>query len=156
MDTDGIEGVRMDRAAAESFLADRGHGVLSLVDGDNAYGVPVSFGYEPDRGLFLYLLEFETGGRKFECIAATERVCLTTYEVDGTGDWRSVVVTGPLEEFETEGRTTTEVTDLAVIREVMENSAWFPTFDVPEGELVGQRIFLLQPEEITGRKGGEA
>jgi hypothetical protein len=37
----------------------------------------------------------------------------------------------------------------------MEDSAWFPTFDVPEEQLTGQRIFLLQPEEITGRKGGD-
>jgi nitroimidazol reductase NimA-like FMN-containing flavoprotein (pyridoxamine 5'-phosphate oxidase superfamily) len=156
MSADDIGGDRMDRTAAERFLEAQGHGVLSLVDGTDAYAIPVSFGYDPDRGLFLYLLEFEDGGRKFECIEATERACLTTYAVAGKGDWESVVVTGPLAEFDTEGRTTTEVTDLAVIREVMEDSAWFPTFDVPEEQLTGQRIFLLQPEEITGRKGREA
>lgn len=142
----------MDEAESRAFLREQGHGVLSLADGGEAYGLPVSYGYDEDQGLFLYLLEFGSGGKKFDYIEETERACLTVYAVESPTEWRSVVVTGKLREFDEE-LTGTELTDKAIIRNVMQGSAWFPTFDVEKGELTGQRTFMLTADELTGRKG---
>jgi hypothetical protein len=151
MSTDGLEGIRMDESESRMFLRERGHGVLSLADESEAYGLPVSYGYDEEKGLFLYLLEFGSGGKKFDYIEETERACLTVYDVESPDAWRSVIVSGRLREFGAE-RTGTELTEKMVVRSVMDESAWFPTFDVGPDELTGQRTFLFTVDELTGRK----
>lgn len=59
-----IEGVGMDDAEIETFLRERGIGVLSLASDAEAYGVPISFGYDGDDRLCFVFLRVGERSRK--------------------------------------------------------------------------------------------
>lgn len=88
----------MDAAAIDEFLAEQGTGVLALARDGEAYAVPVSFGYETGRALFGFF-NFGESSRKLAFAEATDRACLTVYDVAGPDDWTSVVLRGPLTEL---------------------------------------------------------
>ncbi|WP_255191313.1 pyridoxamine 5'-phosphate oxidase family protein [Natronobeatus ordinarius] len=89
-------GVDVSTEMAERFLADRGHGVLSLANEGVGYGIPLSYGYDAltDR----CIMQFVTGqeGRKREFLETSETVTLATYEYESDGTWQSVIATGTL------------------------------------------------------------
>ena len=92
-----LVGASMTDDEAAAFLADHGQGVLALARGDEAYGVPVSYGYdEPeDRVVFQFLYERESKKREF--VQSGGVVTLTVTDWSAPGDWRSVIVTGELQ-----------------------------------------------------------
>lgn len=89
---------KLDQAEIESMLVRNGVGVLSLLDDDKPYGIPMSFGYGNDD--IALAMQMGTGyeGRKERCIRSNANACLTVYEGDdGPPErWRSIVITGEL------------------------------------------------------------
>lgn len=149
----GIRSHQMDRTAALDFLQARGHGVLSLADGSEAYAVPVSYGYADGDGPFLYLQHFAPSSTKYAFVEQTETACLTVYDVATREDWTSVVATGELRELgETKRWTTSTLVQRITADEVMVDNAWIPSFDVPLDELEGS-FFVLDIDAVTGLRG---
>lgn len=87
----------MAEQMAEQFLASRGHGVLSLATENTGYGVPISYGYDPETSRCVIQFVSEPGSQKRSFFETSETVTLTTYDYDPDGDWQSVIATGSLE-----------------------------------------------------------
>lgn len=134
-------GKRMDDEEIEQFLTDQATGVLCLANDRTAYGIPVAFAYEAEGERAVLDLGFAPESKKREFIETTDEVCLTTYEWSQPHDWRSVVMSGPLEELEDD-----EVDD--------ETEAWFHAvakdIEVEERSLE-LRWYELRVTELSGR-----
>lgn len=90
----------MDAVEIAQFLESQETGVLSLADGDDGYGVPVSFVYDEadDRGPYVYFrLGFAPGSMKRRFVDASDTVSFVVYDRTPSG-WKSVVARGELEE----------------------------------------------------------
>jgi nitroimidazol reductase NimA-like FMN-containing flavoprotein (pyridoxamine 5'-phosphate oxidase superfamily) len=141
---DAVRGSEMTPAEVDELLTERGYGTLSLSAGGRAYSVPISFGYDGDR-VFMELLTFGEHSRKLEYLEGTDEACLVAMEVEGQSDWRSVVVTGPIEEVDED--------EAAYHEAVVEENGWLP-FIYPRAEpLTGVVRVAMEPSELTGRKG---
>lgn len=79
----------MSDAECRSLLETQRVCVVSLVDGDEPYAVPVFYGLGPDT-LVLGLSE----GRKTRALDRNPRVCITVADLEAGGFWRSVQVKG--------------------------------------------------------------
>ncbi len=142
--TETLSGIEMSEGEIAQFLSEQGHGILSLADDGDAYGIPVSFGYD---GEFLYtsLLKFGDVSQKIEYLEETDTVCLTTYHASTRFDWKSVVVRGEFREVSEE--------DVEYMDSVLDENAWFPTIFPPSDPMTGVRHIALVPDEMSGRKG---
>lgn len=139
-----LRGAWMDEHEIDQALKEIEYGTLALTRDDEAYGVPVSFGYDGAR-LFLYLFQFGGESKKLGYSEHTQRASLTVIDAESRDEWRSVIVTGTLHEVpEAE-------TDQA--QAVIDDNAWFPTFFPPDSPVTGVQWTELQIEEVTGRKG---
>jgi|APHM01.1.fsa_nt_gi Predicted flavin-nucleotide-binding protein len=125
-----------------------GIGTLSMVDGDQPYGIPVPFGY--DDGEINFLLQTDRGAesRKLAALAENARVCLTVVDEEQEPEvWRSVVVTGELIELpvDDEGDAVGALAD---------NATFAPGYSVVDApaENVDIHVFRLEPTEISGRE----
>ena len=63
--------------------------VVSVVDGNSPYAVPVFFGFDGET-VYLGVME----GRKTRALDANARVCIVVTEVASDDTWRSVIVEG--------------------------------------------------------------
>ncbi|SFF86750.1 Pyridoxamine 5'-phosphate oxidase [Halopelagius inordinatus] len=141
-----VRGTEMTTEEVDEFLRERGIGVLSLAAGDDAYGVPLSFGYDGDRLYFIYLRTAETS-EKERFTEQTKRASFTAFEVSGKHRWRSVVVQGEIR------RVTDDEWDALVA--AMDDNAWFPSAfseAEPMQDLVG---WTLEKASATGRRGDD-
>ena len=89
-------GTAMTQEEIESFLHEKGTGVLSLSRGGMAYAIPVSFAYDDRSQRCLLDLGFGPESKKRVFIEATESGCFTAYEWHSSSSWTSVVLTGIL------------------------------------------------------------
>lgn len=139
-----LRGVPMTESERDEFLDERGQGVLSLARDGDAYGVPVSFGYD-DGTLYFVLLQFGDDSEKLEFAEATGTATFSTFEFEDEHHWRSVVARGPLESVAEEDR--------AAVDDVMFDNARFASL-FPHGEpITAHPRYRLVPEETTGQKG---
>lgn len=139
-----LSGIEMTDEEIAEFLYDQGHGVLSLTQDEETYGLPMSFGYDGDR-IFIQFIEFGDGSKKGEFCEATDGACLTAYDVQTRFKWRSVVVTGAL--------TPVPEDEVAYAEETLDDNGWFPTIFPPTDPISGVRRYALDIEEESGRKG---
>lgn len=128
----------------EAFLREQGVGVLSLASGNEAYGVPVSFGYDGEHLHFVFLLSGEAN-RKEAFAERTDRASFLAYEVQSRYRWRSVVAAGPIR----------EVTDdkWAALRDAIEDNAWYPDLFAQTEPMRGIGGWVLDVEEVSGIRG---
>ena len=98
---EAVRSGRMTDGEVDAFLRARGTGILALADGGRAYAIPISFGYETGRAVFAYW-QLGPEGEKNDYTDATDRACLTVYDVASEREWRSVVARGPLRELPAE------------------------------------------------------
>ena len=134
----------MGERNVEELLESQGHGTLSLVRDGDAYGVPVSFGFDGER-LFLYLIQFGDSGKKFDFIETTETACLTTYTAESKFKWKSAIVTGTLRTLDDD--------EIDYMESVMDENAWFPGIFPPTEAVTGVRRTEMEILEATGRMG---
>lgn len=82
----------MTDAEIDSFVSQQGFGVLSLAEGNHAYGVPLFYGAREGA------IYFQTrSGYKTHYLYATSEACLTVSSTRGLGEWASVQLLGRLE-----------------------------------------------------------
>ena len=138
-------GAAMSDAEIDAFLREQGTGVLSLADGDEAYAVPVSFGYDEGRALFGFY-SFGAESQKRAYSEATERACLAVYDVTDRTDWTSVLAFGPMTELGIEAWDE--------VGEQLSENAWTPDLsDIGERRL-SVAGYELTIDEVTGFHGG--
>jgi hypothetical protein len=133
----------MDEETARAFLREQGFGVLSLASGGEAYGIPISYGYdaEAERLYFVFLRPAETS-RKERFGEATERASFLAFDVPSREEWRTVVVAGTLR--------TVDDDEWPAVRDALEDNAWFPSLfseTEPMRDIVG---WTLEIEDVTG------
>jgi hypothetical protein len=134
-------GGRMTDAEVDAFLREQGTGVLALADGGHAYAIPISFGYETGRAVVAYW-QFGSESLKNEFTEATERACLTVYDVVSEREWRSVVARGPLRELSGE-----EWADLGGL---IDDNALSPDFTGVRSRQLSIIGYELRIDEATG------
>lgn len=131
---------------AETVLAAHGHGVLALARDDEAYGVPVSYGYDDaeDRVVFQFFYDRESKKRAF--VEAGGTVTLTVTDWASPSDWRSVIVTGELQHV-----PDSEVSDrlAAVFFEQAEHAA--PEARRSARASLTREWYQLSTDDVTGR-----
>ncbi|WP_338729677.1 pyridoxamine 5'-phosphate oxidase family protein [Haladaptatus sp. DJG-WS-42] len=134
----------MQETEIDFFLRSQGYGTLSLAADGDAYGVPVSFGYDGNHLYFLFL-QLGVESRKRVFADTTDTASFLVYQVNSKFDWQSVIVTGRLREVRDD--------EVAHARDTMADNAWHPSLFSeadPMGELKG---YVLDIEATTGRKG---
>lgn len=138
------DGTVMTDSQADETLERLGYGTLSLAHDDDAYGIPVSFGYDGDS-VYLYLIRFGEDSEKIDYAESTGRASLTVLDVESRFDWCSVIVRGRLEETE----------DSAYAQEVIEDNAWHPSLfgSTSTEPMTEVRRMRLEVSEVTGRYG---
>lgn len=139
-----IEGIEMEREDVDAFVREQGMGVLSLTDGQEAYGVPVSFGYNGEDSIYFIFLRIGEQSKKEQFAEQTEHASLTVYDVTSKHVWTSVVVSGSLHQISDDGW------DELVA--AIEDNAWYPSLfseAVPMQDIVGWEFRI---EEITGQQ----
>lgn len=141
-----VRGNQMTAEELDEALRELTHGTLSLARDDEAYGVPISFGYDGER-VFLYLIQFGDQSKKIEFCEQTETASLTAYEANSRFDWKSVVVTGTLHDLDDD--------DLDHMEEVMNDNAWHPSLyaNARDQTMTGIRRLELRIDSATGRQG---
>lgn len=135
-----IQGDPMNEAEVDAFLREHGIGVLSLADRSEAYGVPISFGYDGDC-LYFVFLRGETS-RKETFAEATTRATLTAFDVAGRHEWESVVVAGRLREADED--------EWDALVAAMGDNAWFPSLFSESEPMRGIAGWVLEVDAATG------
>ena len=138
-----VRGGQMTDAEIDAYLETQGTGVLSLADGNRAYAVPISFGYESGRAVFAYW-QFRPDSTKLAFTETTERACLAVYDFNAQTDWRSVLAFGPLRELGTD--------EWAEVGELMDENAWSPDLTGVGRRQLSIVGFEMPIEEVTGLK----
>ncbi|WP_134672287.1 pyridoxamine 5'-phosphate oxidase family protein [Halorussus marinus] len=129
-------------AECDTVLRESGVGVLALTDGDEAYSIPESFGYDGETVYFQLVHTSES--KKMEFLETTETATLTVYDEQAV---KSVLVQGPVEHVpeDKQPQAATTITQNASI----------PTLNVyPETTLedTTMNYYQLAPTTITGRE----
>lgn len=92
------EAAHMDRGEIDRFLREQGVGVLALAEGGLPYVLPLSFGYDGDAHLYFAYLLFGAESKKEELSNRVESARFLVYSAESITEWRSVLLTGDLEE----------------------------------------------------------
>lgn len=145
----------LDDGACRAVLARNRLCVLSLVDGNEPYGVPLYYGFD---GTTLYLGLAE--GRKTDVLDHNGRLCITVVETGGGEDWASVQVTGEADWLEGDDRERAVQVLMDHNRRIRESGAAGAvqrTGQAGEGALAqprrhsGGRILRVREPGFTGR-----
>lgn len=139
-----IQGIGMDREDIDAFLHERGVGVLSLADGDEAYGIPVSFGYDDEDDLYFVFIRLGEQSKKETFADRTTRASLTVYEVASKHDWTSVIASGPLREIDDD--------EWADLEAAIGDNAWYPSLFSESDPMRDIQGWALRIEEASGQR----
>ncbi|HET7325332.1 MAG TPA: pyridoxamine 5'-phosphate oxidase family protein [Halococcus sp.] len=138
-----IEGIEMDREAVDEFLREQGRGILSLTDGREGYGVPVSFGYDSEDSLYFVFLRVGEQSKKEQFAKQTERASLTVYDVTSKHVWTSVIASGSLRQIADD-----EWNELYA---AIEDNAWYPSLFSEAEPMQDIQGWELRIEDVTGQ-----
>ena len=140
-------GIEMNDAGINEVLTETGIGVLSMSEGGEPYGVPLSFGYDGNDRLYFVFLGASTELRKEAYAEQASVASFTTFDVDPDGSWRSVIVAGPLD------RITIDEWDVA--REALADNAYrsnlFSDHEIQENP----NVWALEIRDRSGRAVGQ-
>lgn len=90
----------MDDATVEERLGAAESGVLSLADGDDAYGIPLAYHWDGER--FVFRLGDHPDSEKMAFVESTDRATFLVYDYSAPEDSWSVLATGRLRELPAE------------------------------------------------------
>lgn len=146
----------LDDAACRALVARQRLCTLSMVDGDEPYGIPLYYGFDGDT-LYLGLAE----GRKTEVLDRNGRLCITVVEAGDGERWASVQVTGDAEWLEGEGRERAVQVLMEHNRRIRESGlagtaavaagATSPETAAPPRRHAGGRILRVASPRFSGR-----
>jgi len=127
------------------FLVRQGHGVLSF-GGERPYSLPLSFGYDADTDRCIFQLVFHDESEKWNRLGTSTDVSLVAYDWRTTDDWRSVLISGPLQPIDENSPEAVAAADVFANHA----SAIGPSvFSKPLQELQS-RWFSLDVDEVSG------
>lgn len=139
-----LEGIGMDDKELDAFLHEQGIGVLSLTDGHEAYGVPVSFGYDGEDSCYFVFLRVGEQSKKEQFAEQTDRASLTVYDVSSKHVWTSVIISGSLHQIPDD--------EWDELEEAIEDNAWYPSLFSEAEPMRDIQGWKLQIDEITGQQ----
>ncbi|MHB9288856.1 pyridoxamine 5'-phosphate oxidase family protein [Halobacteriales archaeon Cl-PHB] len=135
----------LSRAESDAIVGRHETGVLSLASADEPYAIPISYGYDAERGRFYMRLVSTPDSEKREFLASTPTARLVVYE-EADPVYRSVVAVGQLREVSRE--------DLTVEHVEQFGDAKRPLFEI-WGEAkpdLDVQLYQLDPDDISGRR----
>lgn len=142
-----VRSVEMNDEERDEFLGSGGTGVASFPRGESEspYTVPVSYGYDTEKGDFYFRLSFGPDTEKEGVVGDRKPMSFVTYDETDTG-WRSVVASGTLQEV------TEAAIDSAVVTAM--RRVHIPLVDVFDRNPreIEFRFFRLNPDELHGKK----
>lgn len=132
----------------DEVLMRNGIGTLALNDDGIPYPIPMSFGYDGEKPMFI--MQFGEGGssRKIECLDTSRKAGFVVYEQLGEGldsEWRSVVMTGTLSEIK-------ETDSIEAFTALASNAEFAPDLTV-WGEPLEETELTLYELDIGERSG---
>lgn len=65
----------MDRDEIDEMLARSGVGVLAMVENEEPYAIPMSFGYDADQMVFAMQWVGDSLNRKYQAVESNSNVC---------------------------------------------------------------------------------
>lgn len=140
-------GIEMNDAGIDEVLTETGIGVLSMSEGGEPYGVPLSFGYDGNDRLYFVFLGASTELRKEAYAEQASVASFTTFDVDPDGSWRSVIVAGPLD------RITIDEWDVA--REALADNAYRSNLFSDHEIQQNPNVWALEIRDRSGRAVGQ-
>lgn len=123
--------------------------VVSVVDGDRPYAVPVFYGFDGDV-IYLGVME----GRKTRALDANARVCIVVTEVGLDDLWRSVMVEGAAREL-TNPEERADAVQVLIAHNRRAAGRPSPdehSTDAPRRRHGGGRILRIDEGRISGRE----
>jgi nitroimidazol reductase NimA-like FMN-containing flavoprotein (pyridoxamine 5'-phosphate oxidase superfamily) len=136
-------------AEIDDVLMRNGIGTLALVDDGVPYPIPMSFGYDGEKPLFVMQFGDEGKSRKLACLDTSQAAGFLVYGQveEGLGaEWRSAVLLGQLQEVEDDSNLDAYTALASNAEFAPDVSAWGPPLD--ETELT---LLELAVEERSGR-----
>jgi len=133
----------MDHDDVEERLREAETGVLSLVDGDDAYGVPLAHYYDGGDAL-LFRLGRDDDSEKIAAIESTGRACFVVYDYASTTESWSVLARGELRRVPADDP---RYEDAEINRHFPDLRVFDEAID--EVEVV---LYELRMDEVTGRE----
>lgn len=129
----------------DDFLGGHETGVLSLAHCDEAYAIPVSYGYDTHDRTFYMRLVSTPDSEKRDFLASTPAARLVIYENDDDV-YRSVIAEGTLKEIPREELTSDHIAQYG--------DAKCPLFEIwgedkPDLHI---QLYQLDPDEVGGRR----
>lgn len=138
--------IHMSEESIRKLLREQGVGVLGLADEGLPYLIPMSFGYDDEETLYFVFLLFGTESRKETLARDAERARFLVYDADSMHQWRSVSLTGGIEQVP-EG-------EWEELRAAMEN-AWHPSLFSGANPTRGVEGYRFDIEEWIGIQSRE-
>ncbi|MFC7132055.1 MULTISPECIES: pyridoxamine 5'-phosphate oxidase family protein [Salinibaculum] len=127
-------------------------GVLGLTKESEAYTVPLSFGYDDELTTLYFLLAFDEGSKKRECMATTDVASFVVVDSELPDAWQSIHFTGTLD------RVPEEKTEVAY--QTLAETAAFPalyTFEeYVEESTAEQELYGFDVETVSARQNSTA
>lgn len=142
-----IQGTEMSDEKIDTFLREQGVGVLSLTDGDEAYGVPVSFGYDGEESLYFIFIRIGEQSKKEQFAQQTDRASLTVYDAPDKHIWTSVIASGTLHQI--------SENEWQELETAIEDNAWYPSLFSEAEPMQDIQGWKLRIEEVTGQQSTE-
>lgn len=138
------------------MLIRKGIGVLAMIDDQQPYAIPMSFGYDADQMVFPMQWGGGYQGRKNQIIESNPNVCLTVYEQDSddAAIWRSVVITGELHEIQEEDMDKAYASLAANAEFPADIGVWGIPFEEVEFSLFGLRMDTCTGREFAAKYEG--
>lgn len=132
----------MEDSECWSLLESQRLCVLSVVDGDEPYAVPVFYGLA-GHSVILGLSE----GRKTRALESNSRVCITVTEIRDNGFWQSAQITGLAVVLEDEQERQDAIRMLTAHNRRLNPAA---TGGAPPRVAPG-KIVRIEPKTVSGR-----
>lgn len=142
-----IQGIEMSDEKIDSFLREQGVGVLSLTDGEDTYGVPVSFGYDGEESLYFVFLRIGERSKKVEFAEQTGRAALTVYDAPSKHVWTSVIAFGTLHRVPDD--------EWQELEAAIEDNAWYPSLFSESEPMQDLQGWELRVDEVTGQQSDD-
>jgi hypothetical protein len=141
---ENLSGVTMTDEEIDALLRSEGVGVISMADDGDAYGIPMSFGYDGDDRLFMVFVESDVENRKDRFVASTTTASFLVYRAEAPHDWESVVVEGAIR------RARPGEKEDAV--DALQDNAWHPDLFSGSNPLRGFETYVVDVASKAGRR----
>ncbi|MFB6252609.1 MAG: pyridoxamine 5'-phosphate oxidase family protein [Halobellus sp.] len=142
-----LQGKQLTETAVDEFLETKGFGVLSLAANGVPYALPMSFGYDGSKRLYVVFLGHSEEWKKMTYADATDAATFLTFDVESAETWRSVIVAGSFERIDYEQWDTA--------REAMAGNAFRPDLLVDDVNVQeNPQVWVLEAKEKSGRAIG--